>query len=181
MMNSAVAKRYGQALLQIAQEKNALDDYQTDLKAVVDAMAENAELSQALTSQKVSMEVKKSVTRQVFAGKVDDNIVNLLCVVIDKGREEFIADIYSAYCSYADEVRNIAYADVRSAYPMTEEQAASLAAQLTKQSGKNVKLNVCIDESLVGGLVVTFGDKVYDGTVGARLEGIKNKLQEVQF
>ena len=181
MINSAVAKRYGQALLQIAQEKNALDVYQADLKAVVDVIAENAELRDALTSQQVAMDAKKAIVKKIFADKVDGNIVNLLCVAIDKGREEFIADIYQVYCTYADEIRNVAYADVVTAYPLTPEQETALASQLAKQSGKDVKLNISVDAILIGGLVVTFGDKVYDGTVSARLAGIKNKLHEVQF
>lgn len=83
--------------------------------------------------------------------------------------------------AYADEVRNIAYADVVSAYPLTAEQEAALSAQLASASGKKVNLNVSVDESLLAGMVVTFGDKVYDGTVGARLAGLKDKLHKVQF
>jgi F-type H+-transporting ATPase subunit delta len=108
-------------------------------------------------------------------------VLNLMYVVVDKNREENIADIYSVFCALADEVRNIAYADVVSAYPLTEEQETALSAQLAKMSGKTVKLNVSVDASLLAGMVVTFGDKVYDGTVGARLAGMKNKLHEVQF
>ena len=46
MMNTAVAKRYGQALLQIGQEKNAIDQYQDELKLVVDTIDNNAELKE---------------------------------------------------------------------------------------------------------------------------------------
>lgn len=181
MMNSAVAKRYGQALLQIGQEKNSIDQYQDDLKAVVDTIENNAELKEILISQTVSNDTKKAIVKQVFVSQVDANIINLLCVIIDKAREEFIADIYNAYRDYADEVRNIAYADVVSAYPLTAEQESALSAQLASMSGKTVKLNVSVDASLLAGMIVTFGDKVYDGTVGARLAGMKNKLHEVQF
>lgn len=181
MMNAAVAKRYGQALLQIGQEKNSIDRYQEDLKLVVDTMENSAELKDVLTSQTVSIDEKKNIVKQIFADKVDAMVLNLLFVVVDKNREESIADIYSVFCALADEVRNIAYADVVSAYPLTEEQETALSAQLANMSGKTVKLNVSVDASLLAGMVVTFGDKVYDGTVGARLAGMKNKLHEVQF
>lgn len=181
MMNAAVAKRYGQALLQIGQEKNSIDRYQEDLKLVVDTMENSAELKDVLTSQTVSIDEKKNIVKQIFADKIDTMVLNLLFVVVDKNREESIADIYSVFCALADEVRNIAYADVVSAYPLTEEQETALSAQLANMSGKTVKLNVSVDASLLAGLVVTFGDKVYDGTVGARLAGMKNKLHEVQF
>ena len=181
MMNAAVAKRYGQALLQIGQEKNSIDRYQEDSKLVVDTIENSAELKDVLTSQTVSIDEKKNIVKQIFADKVDAMVLNLLFVVVDKNREESIADIYSVFCALADEVRNIAYADVVSAYPLTEEQETALSAQLANMSGKTVKLNVSVDASLLAGLVVTFGDKVYDGTVGARLAGMKNKLHEVQF
>lgn len=181
MMNAAVAKRYGQALLQIGQEKDCIDRFQDELKAVVDTIENNAALKEILISQTVGSDKKKEIVKQLFANQADQNIINLLYVVIDKNREAFIADIYDAFCAYADEVRNIAYADVVSAYPLTEEQATALSAQLANVSGKTVKLNVGVDESLLAGMIVRFGDKVYDGTVGARLAGMKNKLQEVQF
>lgn len=181
MINSAVAKRYGQALLQIGQEQNKIDKFQEDLKVVVDTIENNAELNDVLISQTISNDKKKEIVKGLFAAHVDANILNLLFVVIDKTREEFIADIYASYCAYADEVRNIAYADVVSAYPLTAEQESALSAQLASMSGKTVKLNVSVDASLLAGMIVTFGDKVYDGTVGARLAGMKNKLHEVQF
>ena len=181
MMNTAVAKRYGQALLQIGQEKNAIDQYQDELKLVVDTIDNNAELKEILISQTVSSDKKKAIVKDLFGAQTDKNIMNLLYVVIDKNREEYLASIYETYCAYADEVRNIAFADVVSAYPLTEEQETALSAQLAKLSGKTVKLNVSVDASLLAGMVVTFGDKVYDGTVGARLAGMKNKLHEVQF
>ena len=181
MMNAAVAKRYGQALLQIGQEKDSIDRYQEDLKLVVDTIENSAELKDVLTSQTVSIDEKKNIVKQIFADKIDTMVLNLLFVVVDKNREESIVDIYNVFCALADEVRNIAYADVVSAYPLTEEQETALSAQLANMSGKTVKLNVSVDASLLAGLVVTFGDKVYDGTVGARLAGMKNKLHEVQF
>lgn len=181
MMNTAVAKRYGQALLQIGQEKNCIDQYQEQLKVVVDTIDNNAELKEILISQTVSSDKKKDIVKQLFGSQADKNIMNLLYVVIDKSREEYLTAIYDTFCALADEVRNIAFADVVSAYPLTEEQETALSAQLSNMSGKTVKLNVSVDESLLAGLKVTFGDKVYDGTVGARLAGMKNKLHEVQF
>lgn len=181
MINAAVAKRYGQALLQIGQEKDCLDRYQEELKMVVETIDQNAGLKEVLLSQTIGSDKKKELVSKLFTGQVDQNIVNFLYVVIDKNREEFITDIYDMYCVYADEVRNIAYADVVSAYPLTAEQESALSTQLSNVSGKAVKLNVSVDESLLAGMVVTFGGKVYDGTVGARLAGMKNKLQEVQF
>ena len=144
-------------------------------------MAENEQLSAVWLGKEFDNETRKKVVKELFRGQVDQNIINLLCVVVDKEREPFIGDILEMYKTYADEARNIAYADVVSARPLTEEQKTAIASGLAKKAGKEIRLNVSVDETLLGGVKVTFGDKVYDGSATARLLGMRNKLQEVQF
>lgn len=178
MMNSAVAKRYGQALLQIAQENDCVDLYQNELQLVVDTVKESAQLSAVWNGKEFDNETKIKACQGIFSGKVSAHIVNLLCVIVNKGREAFLADILSMYKIYADEARNIAYAEVVSAFPLTEEQEKALADKLAQKTGKNIKLTTVVDPAVVGGLCVKYGDKVYDGTVVARLNGLKNSLLE---
>lgn len=180
MINQAVAKRYGKALLQIALENNALDAYQQDLETVVQTIEESHDLDAIWLGKEFDNETRKKVVKELFDSKVNQNIVNLLCVIVDKGREPFVRDVLEMYKKYADEARNVAYADVVSAYPLTAEQEASIAQGLGKMSGKDIRLNVSVDNTLLGGVKVTFDDKVYDGTATARLLGMKNKLQEIQ-
>lgn len=181
MMNQAVAKRYGRALLDLGQEQNAIDQYQEDLQMVVDTITNNDELSAIWNGKEFTNEAKINIVKAIFAGKVTENIINLLCVIIEKGREKHISEINSMYCIFADEVRKIAYADIISAYPLTGDQEEAIKKQLAKKTGKEIRLNTSVDSSLVGGIMIKFGDKVYDGTVAARLEGMRKKLQEVQF
>ena len=176
MMNSAVAKRYGQALLQIAQENNSVDLYQNELQLVVDTMNESAQLGAVWNGKEFDSETKIKACQEIFSGKVSAHIVNLLCVIVSKGREAFLSDILSAYKVYADEARNIGYAEVISAYALTAEQEKALAEILTQKTGKNIKLSTVVDPAVVGGLCVKYGDMVYDGTVAARLNGLKDSL-----
>lgn len=180
MINQAVAKRYGKALLQIALANEALDAYQKDLETVVQSIAENQELNAVWLGKEFDKDTRKKVAKELFTGKVHQNVVNLLCIIVDKGREPFIGDVLEMYKKYADDARGIAYAEVVSAYPLTDEQQAQISLGLGKMSGKNIRLNVAVDSALLGGIKVKFGDKVYDGTATARLLGMKNKLQEVQ-
>ena len=178
MMNSAVAKRYGKALLQIAQENDSVDAYQKDLELVVDTIAQDAELNAVWIGKEYGNETKIQVMKSIFGDKVSANVVNLLCVVVNKGRESSLADILAMYKVFADEARNIAYAEVISAFALTEAQEAALVKKLSEVTGKDMKLSVTVDPSVVGGLCVKYGDKVYDGTVAARLNGLKNNLLE---
>lgn len=180
MINQAVAKRYGKALLQIAQEKNALDKFQGDLEIAVETL-NNTDAKNVWFGKDFDNETRIKVVKELFSGKIDDMVINLLCVVVEKGRESSISDILAMYKLYADEARNIAYAQVVSAYVITEAQEAAIKEALGKMSGKEIRLQMSVDDSLLGGIKVTFGDKVFDGTVTARLLGMKNKLQEIQF
>lgn len=181
MMSQAVAKRYGQALLQIAQGENNIERYQDELQTVVETIENSAELKTVWRGKEYDNGTKIKVVKELFSGKVSENIVNLLCVVVEKGREENITGIFEMYKFYADEARNISYADIVSAYPLTAEQIETITTQLAKKTGKDIRLTTSVEPNLVGGMMVKFGDRVYDGTVVARLQGMKNKLQEVQF
>ena len=136
MMNSAVAKRYGQALLQLAQEKNAVDQYQEELQLAVETIEGNEELSHVWNGKEFDNETKIKVVKEVFAGKVSAHIVNLLCIVIGKGRESYLADILAMYKAYADEARNVAYAEVVSAFELTDEQNEAIKQALSQKTGK---------------------------------------------
>ncbi|MFM9134003.1 MAG: ATP synthase F1 subunit delta, partial [bacterium] len=61
-------------------------------------------------------------------------------------------------------------AEVRVAQPLTEEQERRLAEALTRLKGRRVRLNVAVDPDVLGGVHVTVGDEVIDGTVASRLE-----------
>lgn len=181
MINQAVAKRYGKALLQIAQERNALDKFQSDLELVVETLENDQQLRNVWFGKEFDNETRIKVVKELFGAKIDEMVVNLLCVVVEKGREASVGDILAMYQLYADEARNIAYADVISAYELTDGQAEEIKTALGKMSGKEICLNASVDQSLLGGIKVIFGDKVFDGTVTARLLGMKNKLHEIQF
>ncbi len=179
MMNSAVAKRYGQALLQLAQENDKVDQYQEELQLAVETIEGNTELSHVWNGKEFDNETKIKVVKEVFAGKVSAHIVNLLCIVIGKGRESYLADILAMYKVYADEARNVAYAEVVSAFELTDEQNEAIKQALSQKTGKEIKLSVTVDKSLLGGMKVKFGDVVYDGSAIARLNGLRKSLLEV--
>ena len=67
-------------------------------------------------------------------------------------------------------------AEVRVAQPLDAEQQRRLAAALTALKGRNVRLNVAVDPAILGGVHVTVGDEVIDGTVAARLEQARRTM-----
>lgn len=181
MNNKTIAKRYAQALLQIAQEKDTLDLYEKELNDVLASINADEHLNHIWYSERILTDDKRAAITELFTGKISDIVLNFLCLLIDKNREEYLPDIFHVYKSLADVSRNIVYAQVRTAAQLADKDYQELEAKLSAMTGKNVRLKVQIDPSLIGGLVVKIGDKVFDGSVVKRLAIMKKRLTEAQF
>ncbi|MDA8234926.1 MAG: F0F1 ATP synthase subunit delta [Clostridia bacterium] len=176
MLNNAIARRYANAFFAIAKEKDALDSFEKELDTVVSTIEANADLKRVMDDQLLSAEAKKDIVDKVFEGNVSATTVDFLKVVIDKRREGYIRDILDAFIAYANEARNIFDAEVISAHPLAEVDIESLKAQLSKMTGKNIRLKTAVNPQLIGGLTVRIGDKVIDGTVNRRLNVLQDLL-----
>lgn len=181
MRNKSIAKRYAQALIEISQERKTLDSYEKELQEVIDYIINEKNLKETWFSKELTTDDKKKVIKDFFAEKVSNIILNFLCLVIDKHRENFLVDIFMAYKAQGDILRNIQDAEVRSAVQITDKDFRILQEKLSAMTGKNIRLHAKIDPSLVGGLVIRIGDQVIDGSVIKRLAIIKNRLKNVQL
>lgn len=181
MNNRAVPRRYAQALLMIALEKDALDQYEQELKTFAGILEAETRLTAVLDNPKVLPEVKKKLLEQIIQGRVCPVVFNFLCLIVDKKRESNYLDIIKEFSRYADEARHIVDAEVRSVVALTEKDFRNLEVRLGKATGSKVRLTSVIDPSLIGGLVVRIGDTVIDGSIVKRLSLLRNRLQHTQF
>lgn len=179
MLENAVARRYAQAFFAIAQENKEIDKYEEELKFVVDAIKSNPELESILAHQLVAPENKKDVIKNIFSSEISEITVNFLSVVADKYRAPYIEEIYNQFVAYANEAKNIADAYIKSAQPLSEADIAAVQQNLSKATGKNIRLVNDVDPNLIGGVVVRIGDKVMDGSVVRRLDVLKENLMQI--
>ena len=70
-------------------------------------------------------------------------------------------------------------ADVVSAVPLSDDQKQRLTATLAEKSGKTVKLNTRVDESLIGGMIVKLGSQMIDSSIKSKLASLQNAMKEV--
>jgi len=181
MINRSVSRRYAQALLMIAFEKNALDQYEKELEVFAAILETEPRLKEVMDNPKVLPEDKKKLLEQVIQGRVCPIVHNFLCLIVDKRRESFFLDIISEFSRYADEARHIVDAEVRSVVALTEKDYHNLEVRLAKATGNQVRLKSIIDPTLIGGLVVRIGDTVIDGSVIKRLSLLRKRLQQAQL
>ncbi len=99
-------------------------------------------------------------------------------VVLQKDRILGIGDIAAAYSEIADELENRIRARVVSASGLSDEEQNRIRDALSKISGKEVAIEVEVDESLLGGVVAYMGSQVYDGSIKNQLTQIKDNLSK---
>lgn len=181
MLNKSVARRYAEAFFSIARDADKVDEFQQELEIVVNTIEESELLKEYFAHLLIPAKEKKDVVNKLFGGKLSQNTLNFLAVIVDKRREGYMALITEQYKNMADELRNILKADMYSAQALPEADINDLAAKLSASTGKTVQLNPMVDASLIGGVKLRIGDQIVDATVAKKLAMLKDKLKQAKI
>lgn len=178
-MEELVAKRYSNALFEIALEGKTLDKTGEELSFITDALKEHADLFKALRSPLIKPVEKKEMMKSIFQEQLSKEIMNFVYVLIDKNRSGALMEIGTEYHNLLAGYNNTIEAVATTAVSMTKGQITELTEKLTKTSGKTVTLTNEVDPSIIGGVFIQIGDKIIDGTLKRRLTEIEDRLKEV--
>jgi len=178
-MEELVAKRYSNALFEIALEENSLDKTGEELSLITDALKEHPNLFKALKSPLSKPEERKDMMKSIFAEQLSKETMNFVYVLIDKSRSNALMEIGTEYHKLLADHNNTIKAVATTAVSMTKKQITELTEKLTKTSGKTVTLTNEVDPSIIGGVFIQMGDKIIDGTLKRRLTEIEDRLKEV--
>ncbi|PGL71303.1 F0F1 ATP synthase subunit delta [Bacillus sp. AFS055030] len=176
MSNELVAKRYANALFELATEQNLVGTVEHDLQVVKKEYVGNLELNKFLKHPGITKESKKSVLNDTFAS-ISQTVLNLVCLLVDRGRVNIIPSLVTEYIQIANESRNIADATVYSVEKMSSEELDKIGALFASKLGKNsLRITNEIDSTLIGGYKVRIGNRIYDGTLKNKLVRIEREL-----
>jgi F-type H+-transporting ATPase subunit delta len=168
------ARRYSQAVFNIALETNELDRWQSDLKKVAD-VAGDATIMAALESPKFNFDIKVKLLSEQLAD-INPLALNLVYLLVGRGKLAMIGDIADEYQRLLDSYRGIEQAEVTTAIPLDDEDKLRLTERLGVVVGKKVVLKPEVDPSLIGGIVVRVGGKILDGSTRSKLIALKEEL-----
>ena len=174
MARRAYARRYSQAVFGIALEKKELDRWQSDLKKIA-SLVEDASLVAVLQSPKVPFDAKTGLLSERL-GDVNPLALNLVYLLLARGRLGMVADIAAEYQRLLNSHRGIDQAEVATAVPLSDEDRQRLAEQLGAITGKRVVVEAEVDSSLVGGVMARVGGKLLDGSTRSKLRALKREL-----
>ncbi len=177
MAAEAAARRYARALFQLAQEEGRIDAVRANLADFDDLLKEHAELRGVLLQPLHPAAERRAVLDKV-AEQVDADVLlrHFYAFLIDQRRLVDLDAIRSEYERLADEKAGITKASIRTASLLTDDQVARLRRALAARTGGEIDLAVHVDPTLVGGIVATIGDIVYDGSLRTQLAQLRATL-----
>jgi F-type H+-transporting ATPase subunit delta len=172
-----VEKRYAEALVNISVEKNMIEKHQEELGLVADLYSSQENFKNFLLNPETDINTRKDLLRNVFKGRIQDEILSFLLLLLDKGRIKYLQGIFDEYVRLAEEKQNILSMDIMAAAPLQSSQVESIKEKFRRlYKASSVKASVIIDESLVGGVRVQIGDKLMDGSIKGRLKELQGIL-----
>jgi F-type H+-transporting ATPase subunit delta len=156
--------------LDVAAAQQQLDDFSKTL-------AGSRDLREVLMNPSIANEQKLKVL-DAISGRIGmfPQVRNFIAVIMNHQRLVELDEILTEYHAVADEAANTAEAEITSALPLNSQDRAELEAQVARLAGGRVRTTYLQDATLLGGAVVRIGSMVYDGSIRAQLQQLKQKL-----
>ena len=167
-------RRYALALYEVAKEKDKVDEYINDLREICDLIENNKDFYEVVKHPQISTKNKKRTFINIFKGKIDEELLSFLLILIEKDRILYLREKLNEMEKIDLERKNILSAVVKTAVPLLESEISNLQEKLEKQYNKKIIMTTEIDKSLLGGVYVRVGNDVIDGTIKSKLEEIKD-------
>ncbi len=172
------APRYAHALAQVMAAKNLdVTVAQQQMRDFAGTLHDSPELHEVLLNPSIPEDQKLRLL-DAIAGRIGmfREVRNFIAVMIDHQRLGSLDEILAEYDLVADEDSGIAEAEITSAHPLHEEDRRALEEQVARLAGGKVRASYREDAALLGGAVVRIGSTVYDGSVRAQLQQLKDRL-----
>lgn len=181
-MAKLVSKVYGDALFETAMEKDRMDVLYEEIGSLVPVLEGNPELMALLNNPRIVKEEKVSIIHQVFGGRVEEELMGFLTIVVEKGRQNDLLPIFDYFIQRVKEFKRIGTVSVTSAVELSEEQKARLKEKLLASTDYVMfETSYQIDPALIGGMVIRIGDRVVDSSIRTRLYEMKRELSQLQM
>lgn len=174
MARKVNTKRYAQAVFQIARETKEFDRWQSDLRKIA-GLRDDEVLMAFLENPKFHLDDKAGLVTERL-GEINRLALNLVYLLLARGRLSMVGDITQEYEQLLDSHRGIERAEVTTAVPLDDASSAQLSQRLGKLLGKQVILRSKVDPGLIGGMVARVGGKLIDGSTRNRLLALKNEM-----
>ena len=178
MSEITVASRYAKSLIDLAQEQNALEAIKQDMTFFVDTLKASTELQAVLRNPIISHDKKQKVLQAIFGGKVSPSTSAFFKIMVEKSRADILYPTGKEFINQYNFKNHIVKAKVVSAVALSEENKQQIISEVKSLTNGDVILQEKVDASLIGGFVLTVGDRQIDTSVSTSLQKLKKEFAQ---
>jgi len=176
MSSFNISTRYANAIMELAKEKNLLEQVSEDMINLEKSLADSKDLKVVLKSPIINKDKKAAILNEIFSGKVESLTLQFIQFVNEKNRENILLDIVRRFIAIRDVTLNRAKAEIVSSVELSDDQKIKILEQLKLFSQKEILPSYKLDESLIGGFKVKINDTVIDSSVKQKLVKLRKNL-----
>ena len=177
MAELSVDLTYGSALYQAAKELKKVGPISGEADGLLEIFDSEPDFLRFLNTPAIAAVEKKAVISRILEGEICDELLNFLCILIDKGRIGHFAKIIKAYKDFINKEAGFSYGKILSVGPLSEGRLKRFEAE----TGKLLKMNVRLENErapdLIGGVKIFIDGKIIDASVKGRLKDLKSSME----
>jgi F-type H+-transporting ATPase subunit delta len=176
---SGVSGRYATALFELARDEKSIDAVRADLDRFDAMLSDSADLKRLVRSPVFSAGAQsRALTAVLDKAGISGISANFLKVLTANRRLFAVSEVIRAFRTLVAKFKGEASADVTVAETLSDKNLDALKSALKTVTGKDVTLNVKVDPSIIGGLVVKLGSRMVDSSLRTKLNSIKHAMKE---
>lgn len=172
---ATLARPYAAAVFKRAKETGATASWSRSL-AFMSAIMGDKDISVVVDNPKVNKERLSALLLDICQGHVTEENENFLKLLVHNNRLGLVSTIAKLFEAYKAEDEGYVEVEALTAYALSKEAKHDLTTTLEKTLGKKIHMNVTVDKSLIGGVLVRAGDRVIDGSIRGRLQHMQKAL-----
>jgi F-type H+-transporting ATPase subunit delta len=176
MSEIKVASRYAKSLLDLALEQKALEEIKGDMQLFVNTLKANSQLQAVFKNPIIPLGKKNAILKAIFGEKIHTVTAAFLKIVVDKGRAEIIYGTAKEFLNQYNQYKNIVTAKVVSAVVLSDTARTEIINKVKAYTGGEVILKEVVDADLIGGFILTVGDKQFDSSIASSLNRVKKEF-----
>lgn len=173
---TTIARPYAEAAFALAREQNALPAWSQMLRLASTVVADRR-IAETLDNPRLDAPAKESLLFSICGDQLTPEGRNFLRVLIASDRIKVLPAIDALFETLKDQANGLAKASIETAFPLADGDLADLVASLERRFGKKIESTVTVNTDLIGGVRVTIGDTVIDGSVQEQLRALAAQLR----